>query len=82
MTSGDLTATAKQSFSGENGKLLYNGTAYEVFFSGASLTLKEATVKGLLGEKTYGTRLVEIFIDEICKFFRPLRNGNCRIRMP
>ena len=66
--SGDLTATAKQSFSGENGKLLYNGTAYEVFFSGASLTLKEATVKGLLGEKTYGDFVVALITDSFDQY--------------
>ena len=66
--SGDLTATAKQSFSGENGKLLYNGTAYEVFFSGASLTLKEATVKGLLGEKTYGDFAVTLITDSFDQY--------------
>ena len=66
--SGDLTATAKQSFSCENGKLLYNGTAYEVFFSGASLTLKEATVKGLLGEKTYGDFAVTLITDSFDQY--------------
>lgn len=66
--SGDLTATARQSFGGESGKLLYNGTEYEVAFSGASLTLKEATVKGLLGEKTYGDFVVTLITDSFDQY--------------
>ena len=66
--SGDLTATAKQSFVGTSGKLLYNGTEYEVAFSGAALTLKEATVKGLLGEKTYGDFVVTLITDSFDQY--------------
>lgn len=66
--SGDLKATAKQSFGGESGKLLYNGTEYEVAFSGAALTLKEATVKGLLGEKTYGDFAVTLITDSFDQY--------------
>lgn len=66
--SGDLKATAKKSFGGESGKLLYNGTAYEVAFSGAALTLKEATVKGLLGEKTYGDFAVTLITDSFDQY--------------
>lgn len=66
--SGDLKATAKKSFGGESGKLLYNGTEYEVAFSGAALTLKEATVKGLLGEKTYGDFVVTLITDSFDQY--------------
>lgn len=66
--SGDLMATAKQSFVGEGGKLLYNGTEYGVAFSGAALTLKEATVKGLLGEKTYGDFVVTLITDSFDQY--------------
>ena len=66
--SGDLMATAKQFFGGTRGKLLYNGTEYEVAFSGAALTLKEATVKGLLGEKTYGDFVVTLITDSFDQY--------------